>query len=118
MNTPWKLEQPEKWPFDLSVVDATGTEVLSERRYAHSTDDKSVADVIECIHFKKGRYEASAANKAQIAKLEGVVRAVNVYPLIVAAIAAHDMALANREHGGLAAHNCVDAIRAALEAAK
>jgi hypothetical protein len=86
---PLRLEQPEKWPFDLIVTDALGVELINERRYAQSTADQTVAEAVECVHFRYAEREAAAAaNRAQIARLKAIVRAVNSHDQMLAALKA------------------------------
>ena len=48
---PWRLEQPDKWPYDLTVYAASGEAVVSQRRWAHSSTHKSLSDCLDAVGF-------------------------------------------------------------------
>lgn len=65
---PWELEQQPTWPWDLCV--SWGDEVvITARRWAHSTSQKTVADVLAGKHMGKDREKAAAMNQRQLANL-------------------------------------------------
>jgi hypothetical protein len=84
---PLRLEQPEEWPFDLIVTDAIGVDVINQQRHCHSSKDRTVAEAVGCVHFGHAdREAAAAANRAQIASLEAIVRAANSHDQMLAAL--------------------------------
>lgn len=78
---PLSLEQPEQWPFDIIIRDADGVAVIHERRTAHTSADKSVADALSCRHFDDPveRSQYAAANARQLAGLQYLARACNAH---------------------------------------
>jgi len=78
MNTPWKLVQNDKWPFDIEILDASDELIIRQGRYAYSSKDKTVADVLECRHHSpKDRDTTSNANRKQLEQLQHIVDCVN-----------------------------------------
>ena len=79
MNKPWKLIQEDKWPFNIVIVDTSGEIILKQGRYAYSSRDKTIEDVMGCRHhsYGKERDDASAANHKQLARLQHIVDCVN-----------------------------------------
>ena len=64
---PLFVVQPEKWPFDIQTIDASGNVVFSERRMAYGSNQKTVADVMHGHGFKDKRDEAVEWNARQLA---------------------------------------------------
>ncbi len=82
--TPWRLEQPDKWPFDIVVLNSRDEEVLRETRFAYSTSDKSVSDVMACRAFRDvERDGAVKGNADQVAKVVSMIAAVNAFPALL-----------------------------------
>jgi len=78
MNTPWKLVQKDKWPFDIEIIDSTSEQVLQQGRYAYSSKDNTVEDVLQCLnHSPEDREACSEANRKQLAQLRHIVDCVN-----------------------------------------
>lgn len=49
---PLSVRQPEKWPFNIEIIDAHGKVIFEERRYAYSTSHKSIEDVMTAQGFR------------------------------------------------------------------
>lgn len=60
----------DKYPFDIQIQDAHGNVIHQEPRYAHSTQARSIADVMSGVGFRgKEKDEAVAANARQLADI-------------------------------------------------
>lgn len=65
---PLFVRQPAKWPFNIEIVDANGTVVFDERRYAYSTNHKSIEDVMTAYRFDRDDVDSAVAgNERQLA---------------------------------------------------
>jgi hypothetical protein len=70
---PLFVVQPDKWPFNIEIVDTAGELVFEERRHSYSTSHKTVEDVMNCVGFHNTRDgpefadRAIAANERQLA---------------------------------------------------
>lgn len=47
---PWTLSEPDAWPFDILITHGED-EVVTMRRHAHSTDQKTLADCLAAKGF-------------------------------------------------------------------
>lgn len=52
---PLFVRQPEKWPFNIEIVDAAGEMVFEERRYCYGSGQESIEDVMNCRGFRNTR---------------------------------------------------------------
>lgn len=65
---PLFVRQPEKFPFNIEVVNEAGDVVFSERRYAYASGQESVQDVMAGVGFKAAdRADVIDANQRQLA---------------------------------------------------
>ena len=70
---PLFVVQPDKWPFNIEIVDTAGELVFEEHRHSYSTSHKTVEDVMNCVGFRNTRDDpefvdrAIAANERQLA---------------------------------------------------
>lgn len=72
METKWyhgvnlELVQPEKWPFDIEIMNGD-KELISWRRYAYGSSNKSVAEVMDGLAFKgEERQQVISDNARQV----------------------------------------------------
>jgi hypothetical protein len=49
---PWVVHEDETWPFDIRIVGAKGEEIIDARRWAYSTSQKTLADVMAGVGFR------------------------------------------------------------------
>jgi hypothetical protein len=60
VHTPgeWTLVQPDQWPFDLEIRGPGGEEVFVQRRWAHASGQKTLADCLSAVgfHGDEGRH--------------------------------------------------------------
>ena len=65
---PWFVRQEEKWPFDINIVDSNGQIVSNEPRYAYSSRQETIEDVMTAYRFPKDERDAAIkANETQLA---------------------------------------------------
>jgi hypothetical protein len=65
---PLFVRQPEKWPFNIEIVDAAGAVVFEERRYSYSTSHTTINDVMTASGFRMEDAElAITGNERQLA---------------------------------------------------
>lgn len=65
---PWFVRQEEKWPFDINIVDSNGQIVSNEPRYAYSSKQETIEDVMTAYRFPKDERDAVIkANETQLA---------------------------------------------------
>jgi hypothetical protein len=69
---PLFVRQPEKWPFNIEIVDAAGAVVFEERRYAYGSRQETVEDVMTGYGMRSSldpdmQEKSVAANEKQLA---------------------------------------------------
>ena len=65
---PWFVQQEEKWPFYINIVDSNGQIVSNEPRYAYSSRQETIEDVMTAYRFPKDERDAAIkANETQLA---------------------------------------------------
>lgn len=75
---PWEIIEDQQWPFHIRVVNDAGDIVMEERRWAFSSADTTLDDVMSCRnHGKEDRDSASAGNCRQLATIRRIVASVN-----------------------------------------
>lgn len=94
---PWTLTQRDSYPWTYEITDASGFFVHSEDLYARSSGVRSLTDAMDGSGFGYGDERANvvAANAAQRARLELIVRSVNLLPELVEALREARMDLDN-----------------------
>ena len=48
---PLRVEQDEEWPFQIRIVNAAGEEIETRRRYASSSDQRTLDDCLNAVGF-------------------------------------------------------------------
>lgn len=74
--TQWEIIEDAKWPFDIRIMDGDDI-VIKQGRYAYSSKDRSIDDVMTARHFDFGEKKdlAAKANKLQIEQLRLIAAA-------------------------------------------
>lgn len=84
---PWVVVQEDVFPFDIKIVAEDGTLISRERRYAYSSKQESIEDVMTAFGFPFDQRDVvSRANEAQLANAVLMASAPDlVFQLLAAA---------------------------------
>lgn len=92
---PLVVRQPEMFPFDVEIVEASGNVVFQESRCAFSTKQKTVEDVMQGHGFPVDQRDAViAANERQLADMHLRAAAPDLLKALEDCVAVMDRELA------------------------
>ena len=112
---PWFVRQEEKWPFYINIVDSNGQIISSEPRYAYSSKQETIEDVMTAYRFPKDERDAVIkANEIQLANAHLRAAAPELLELLERAVGR--LEIAHRNGDSIMKEWVIDARAAILKA--